>query len=427
MDLQSQNKIISIAKEIKMPVEKDEFDEWGAHAETKERLRCKKDSGIPIKSLGNTTTLLRSDPRYASLCMNELSYRYMIGGEFVEDFHIMKIREEMEVRYMLERPFSEVQQAVMLVATERRFDPVKEYLNGLSWDGEARISRIMEDVFHADVTEFNQELLRKISRVWFASAAGRALFAGCKADGCLVLVGDKGTRKSTALNVLGGKWFSDSYLDIGGKDGKELIHQSGTWIWEIAEMYSLKGKSAENAKSFLTACSDDYRPSYARNIVNRKRRCIFSASTNDFQFLMDGTDRRFLPIQVTSTIDIGYLKTNRDQIWAEAVYLAKNKEPFYIGTEMVNGEWHDWEASLKRYQQSFIVEDPWAMKILEELETNPPNTIQNGDLMDAIELKPYQRTKQQTNRVSKVCTSLGYTKSKSRPRGWVKNRGNKNA
>ena len=137
MDLQSQNKIISIAKEIKMPVEKDEFDEWGAHAETKERLRCKKDSGIPIKSLGNTTTLLRSDPRYASLCMNELSYRYMIGGEFVEDFHIMKIREEMEVRYMLERPFSEVQQAVMLVATERRFDPVKEYLNGLSWDGEA--------------------------------------------------------------------------------------------------------------------------------------------------------------------------------------------------------------------------------------------------------------------------------------------------
>jgi putative DNA primase/helicase len=418
MNPDKQKDFINEAKENGIRLVEDTHDFRGAHLETLARLILN-DDNKPIKNVSNTNNILRFDPKYETLCYNAHSCRYMLNGENIEDHHIMDIREDIEVRYRLMRPFDEINKSVMAVGHKKQIEPVRDYLKSLSWDGVKRIDMLMEDVFMAEVTEHNRELLKKISRVWFSSAAGRVLYPGCKADGCLVLVGDKGTRKSTSLKVLGGEFFSDSYIPITTVDGKQMIHQSGVWIWEIAELYSLKGKTAEAAKSFLSAFEDRYRPSYGRLQVDRKRRCIFSGTTNDFQFLMDGTDRRFLPIKVTGKIDINYLKKNRDQIWAEATHLAENKEPFYIDGENRDGFWIDWEAELKRYQQTFIVEDPWAMKILETLESNPPNTMTNSDLMDALGLQPNQQNKRSSNRISKACRSLGYSTSNTRPRGWV--------
>jgi hypothetical protein len=54
---------------------------------------------------------------------------------------------------------------------------------------------------------------------------------------------------------------------------------------------------ANAAKRFLSADSDTFRPAYARNTEEYRRRCTFWGSTNDYEFLKDLTgNRRFRPV-----------------------------------------------------------------------------------------------------------------------------------
>jgi len=58
-----------------------------------------------------------------------------------------------------------------------------------------------------------------VSRRFFIGAVTRALEPGCKMDTMLVVEGDQGIGKSTAVSELFyNHWFSDDLSDIGSKD-----------------------------------------------------------------------------------------------------------------------------------------------------------------------------------------------------------------
>jgi predicted P-loop ATPase len=80
------------------------------------------------------------------------------------------------------------------------FHPVKDYLNGITWDGEARIDRLLVDHLGAADTELNRALGSK----FLISAVARVMEPGCKVDTVLILEGEQGMEKSTALSVLAG-------------------------------------------------------------------------------------------------------------------------------------------------------------------------------------------------------------------------------
>jgi predicted P-loop ATPase len=158
-----------------------------------------------------------------------------------------------------------VHQAVDMHA--RPFHPVREYLDALTWDG----------------TVTNIYTMR-IGEMFLISMVARIVKPGSKVDHMLVLEGPQGALKSTACNVLGGEWFSDSLPEVGtGKDVAQ--HLNGKWLIEVAEMHAMNLVDAARLKAFITREVERYRPSYGRKEVIEPRQRVFIGTTNRDSYL----------------------------------------------------------------------------------------------------------------------------------------------
>jgi len=376
-----------------------------ADIDTWDMLRKKTKRGtnimIPLNCRWNTASILRNDPRYSSLCYNEHSDQILLNGEMVSDVTLEVIALNFEEHYRYRVTDKALRASVIMVAQERAIEPIKEWLLELpEWDGEHRIEPFFQNVLNAKTPEACEELMVELSCKWFISCVARVMQPGCKMDTCLVLVGSKGMRKSTALKLLAGEeWFSDSNINISHKDSYELLHQSGVWIWELAEMHALQGKTAANAKQFLTSASDRYRPAYAKMPIQRQRRTVFTASTNDYQFLSDGPERRFWIVDIQKKIDTEYIVNNRIQLWAEALHWYNQGIKWWLE--------EDSEDRLMEYQQSFIIDDPWTVKVLDCIKRNAGKAT-TAQIMEFLDLSAVNQHKGFTKRIAQICRDCGY-------------------
>ena len=131
------------------------------------------------------------------------------------------------------------------------YDPVREYLAGLKWDGKPRIDTWLPTYCGVDDSDY----VRKIGARWLISGAARGLDPGCKVDTVLILQGPQGFCKSTTFDVLGGDYFTDSPLDLTNKDSR--ISAAHNWIIELAELAALGQSGLEKHKAFLAARKDN--------------------------------------------------------------------------------------------------------------------------------------------------------------------------
>lgn len=237
------------------------------------------------------------------------------------------LRRFLESEYKIESA-GKIKDAVDLAMLEKTRHPVKEYLEGLTWDGEKR----METLFITYLGAEDSLYTRAVTRAALIGAVARIMKPGCKHDHMLVLVGPQGCRKSTTLAKLGREWFSDSLFTMAGKDAYEQLQ--GYWIIELGEMAAARKSEVEQIKSFISKQSDNYRAAYARRTQEHPRQCAFFGSTNDDEFLRDATGaRRFWPVVVDNT---GRAMSDKltdeiiDQIWAEAVEGFRSGEHWYL-------------------------------------------------------------------------------------------------
>lgn len=205
------------------------------------------------------------------------------------------------------------------------YDPLAEYLNGLKWDGTARIDQFLVTYFGADDIDHN----RRVGRKWLISAVARALAPGSKVDTVLILEGAYGVGKSTALRVLGEPYFSDTKVTLGDKDSRLMV--SRFWILEMAELAALRQQDSESLKAFFSAQSDAIRPPYGRRVEEFKRRCVLVGTTNSDDYLLE-PNRREWPV-LCGKINKAKLQTDRDQLWAEAVVAFKAGESWWLEDE----------------------------------------------------------------------------------------------
>lgn len=125
--------------------------------------------------------------------------------------------------------------ALRKVCGEYPFDPLTDYLEGLRWDGIARLPSWLIRYCGAEVSPYTCE----VGIRWCIAAVARAFEPGCKADHMLVLESTQGMRKSTALATLAGaEWFSDSLPPMQTKDASSFLR--GRWIVEVAELEAMR-------------------------------------------------------------------------------------------------------------------------------------------------------------------------------------------
>lgn len=294
-------------------------------------------------TIRNYTLIMENDPRLTgSYYYDAFRERPMVSGnlpwiDFADrETHGWIDADDAGLRRYIEDVYKitsapKVKDGVELAMLHGVRHPVREYLEGLVWDGEERLSELFIRYLGAEDCVYT----RAVTKAALIGAVARIYKPGCKHDHMLVLVGPQGCRKSTTLAKLGKEWFSDSLYTVSGKDAYEQIQ--GAWIIEMGELAATRKAEAEQIKQFMSKQTDTYRAAYARRTQEHPRQCAFFGSTNDSEFLRDYTGaRRFWPVEVDNTgrrMAADLTEDVIDQIWAEAVSLYKSGAKWYLTDE----------------------------------------------------------------------------------------------
>jgi len=360
--------------------------------------------GNPKHNVANAIMLLTHDPAFQGVfSYNALSHERILnkpvpgekGVAFprpLEDHDYTSVQVYLNHSGFPNIAKCDVLAAVRKVCRDNSFDPLRDYLCRVKWDGKDRLGTVLSTYFSAEHSEY----VSTAGRMWFISGAARGLQPGCKADYMLVLEGPQGLKKSTALATLAGaEWFSDCLTDMFSKDASMQLN--GHWIVEIAEMEAMT-RRPEMAKVFLTRQVEKYRPPFERENVQVPRRCIFAGTTNRKDWQPDETGgRRFWPVKV-GKIDLEGLARDRDQLWAEAVARYRRGEKWYMEGEVEQIALK--EASARR------PEDPWRSDIADIVEGLTEVTTKA--ILGEMGIAPADMTPALSKRVAKELVSLGW-------------------
>jgi hypothetical protein len=297
----------------------------------------------------------------------------------------------------------------MMIADEcylRPFHPLKNYLDGLKWDGIERLDTWLVRHAKAKDTPF----VRAVSAISLIAAVRRVRQPGCKFDEIVVLEGPQGYNKSTALSLLAVKpeWFTDS-VPLNAKD-KELIEAlEGKWIVESPELKGMKKSEVEHQKAMLSRQYDRSRLSYGHFSTELPRQCIFFGTTNADSYLRDTTgNRRFWPIKV-DRIDVQALKEEVSALWAEAVFREAKGESIRLDPELYA------EAALEQERRE--IEDPWEADMERSLNGYNTGKILSADVWNVINVPQHMRTQEHNARIGEIMRNMGWNRKKLRVDG----------
>lgn len=262
---------------------------------------------------------------------------------------------------------SDARDAIKSVADHRHFNPIKEYLQGLQWDGVPRLAGGMyegaamphaaEEYLGAPPDAIFGTFLTK----WHVSAVARIMRPGCKADCMLIVEGQQGRMKSTYLRAMatinGHEYFADGIGDITNKDSIMLM--AGCWIIENAELAGFSRPELSHIKAWLSRTTDRYIPKFESEPREIPRSFVVSGTHNPsgHGYLKDPTgNRRFWPLPVMQ-VDIDRVRRDRDQLWAEAMALYQAGHEWWLTPEE--------EAACDLLTEERRAVDPWSYKIEE--------------------------------------------------------------
>lgn len=287
----------------------------------------------PQLTIENFLSILENDPLLKDyLLYNELSN----APECISSGEIRRWKDEddswlrgyIEQNYCIYSP-QKLDDALRVRFNQRRYHPVREKIQSITWDGKPRIKRFLIEWLKVDDCPYSEE----VSRLIFAGGIHRAFRPGCKFEDMAVLIGKKqGEGKSTIIRWLAmdDKFFRE-VNEIDGQRGVEAVE--GGWICEVSELLALKRtREVEAAKSYFSRQTDTYRKPYDKRVTENPRQCIFIGTTNTAEFLTDKTgNRRYYPVECNSSgRDLfehkAEIQEYIEQCWAEAYALYQKGE-----------------------------------------------------------------------------------------------------
>ena len=184
-----------------------------------------------------------------------------------------------------------IEDAVLEVARRWIFNPVKERIESLDWDGVSRVQYFFHKLLGCEDSIYTRE----VSQMFLTGLIGRVYKPGIKFDNVPVLIGTQGIGKSTVARRLLPDAFTDTPISFG-KTQEDYRMLKYVCVVEIPELQGLKQSDINRIKAFLGASHDTYRELYKTH-KRQLRHNVFIATGNSKAFLGDfGVERRFYPL-----------------------------------------------------------------------------------------------------------------------------------
>ena len=298
-------------------------------------------------------------------------------------------------------PVSVGANAVETAAKDASFHPIRDYLSGLKWDGKKRLVTFTADYLGSEDTSYHTA----VGQCSLIASAARIMEPGCKADHVIILEGPQGALKSSAIEALFTPWFSDDISELGTKDAAMQVRAA--WGIEIAELAAMRRGEIERVKAFVARRVDRFRPSYGRRVIEVPRQSVFFGTTNTDNYLKDETGgRRFWPV-VCGTINLGAIRRDKDQLWAEAVHLYRAGAEWWLTDKLDI-------AAAAEVQEGRYEGDPWEAKVLAYIAVRE-SVSTDEVLSEALFKSTDHQTPADAQRVAKILRGAKWVRQQRRP------------
>ena len=307
---------------------------------------------------------------------------------------------------------ADIDTAVKNVALQNSYNPIREYLNSLKWDGKHRLTEWLSQALDAE----NNGLNSSIGFMFLIAACRRACFKRYKFDSLLILEGEKGIRKSTACRVLfGDEYFSEGIGDI--RKDECVRNLAGMWGAEIPEGKGFFTASAEEQKEFLSKVDDVYRRPYERRGTTVARKFVLICTTNASEYITEnGVDRRYWTVKCGRNTNLDWLIENRDQLWAEAYHYAMMQEADGSLTHKTYMEEKQIEE-LGTIQLDRVIGNPWEMRVRFWLEHAGQGVTELSPLRimsEILDIPSDRQDRSTATKVGVIMKDLGWRKRRVR-------------
>ena len=278
------------AHEHKYTPKTTEKSEWYS------KMKFRKDGKVE-NNLTNVVIFLENYPLYTGkFTFNEFTQYENFDGKPINDTIINNIC----LVYDQQFGFSStnlVNQAVNIVCNNNSFNPFKQAIENIVWDGQERAARLFIDKIGAEDTELNMALTEK----WLYALIKRLYEPGCPFDSMLITFDkEQGTGKTKIVErlvqCLGIHYGVDKTITYDNNDKDNVDKLNKAWIVSIDELTNFLKVEPEKAKSFISSANDNARLSYQHRSQSFDRHCVFYGSTNVEFFLKDYTsdfERRY--------------------------------------------------------------------------------------------------------------------------------------
>ena len=371
-------------------------------------------SGEVRDVVGNWDLISENDPVFRGLFWDELDLSVKTDRDLpwrsIERGEIFTATDRAALALHIERSYGIrpgrmlLDDLVNVVANRRPVNPVREYLEGLEWDGVPRLEESLPGVRPTEYT-------RLVARKCLTAAVARIFEPGIKWDYSLIIYGAEGRGKTFWVDRMAKGWNA-ALGDIHSKD--TLLTLQRSWIVTSDEGFSMKKSDADSLKEFLTRTTDVFRLPYEREVMAYPRHCVIWGTTNDPTFLrrQEG-NRRYLIVHSEDRVDFGALTDDYvDQVWAEAVSLYRAGEELFLDEEG--------SAIAAAAREAYIEEDSLTGIIQEWLDQPVP---ENWDEMGAEERALWRMESADgigpkgTRKITQTCSTQIWVECLGRPIG----------
>ena len=290
-------------------------------------------------------------------------------------------------------PPQHVLDAVLLVANENPYHPVRDWIDSQVWDGKSRLQDFYNTIeenldSHLSPQEYH-ELKEIMMRKWALSAVAALYHPNFSCEGVLCLYGDQAAGKTSwAESLIPAEnkhvWIKDAVI-LDPKDKDSVMKSVSTWITELGELdATFRRSDIEAIKGFVTEKVDKLRPPYERKMNSYDRKTVFYGTINREEFLQDRENRRFWVIDVKK---VNFNSLEVAQFWAEVknLYLTICDKISTPLDRIKNNEYGwflspDERSRLQRLQNPYKSINPVEQVLQHNLL--PPGAITNGEWLN---------------------------------------------